>query len=149
MYNGTILYPNVVIWQTKLVKNTQFGFVKELIFAITLTITDSKFKKRNIFRESCFCISSHLPHTSVVITPGLASGPAASLSVCQFKSLICLPFHIQIESQGCICTFAKIHSIKYSQQRFSVFHHKNPKNLSKVQTWIDSYLNDTKLVLNC
>ena len=110
MYNGTILYPNVVIWQTKSVKNTQFGFVKELIFAITLTIKVEEkliFKKRNIFSESCFCISSHLPHTSVVITPGLASGPDASLSVCQFKSLICLPFHIQIESQGCICTFAK------------------------------------------
>ena len=62
MYNGTILYPNVVIWQTKLVKNTQFGFVKELIFAITLTITDSKSKKE-IYLEKVVSVSQATSHT--------------------------------------------------------------------------------------
>ena len=67
MYNGTILYPNVVIWQTKLVKNTQFGFVKELIFAITLTIKVCRkkncFLKKEIYLEKVVSVSQATSHT--------------------------------------------------------------------------------------
>ena len=43
-------------------KNTQFGFLKELIFAITLTIADSKSKKE-IYLEKVVSVSQATSHT--------------------------------------------------------------------------------------